>query len=106
MDINIFNQTSKKLPKQTQETLHINRKSGKKITLKQIKQIGEQMQKQGQEDNEFFKVTLIRVLSDRWYSYTSIEELQNTYDNYFEGKVKDTKKFDSFTQIQITQVFK
>lgn len=79
-------------------TTQIYKKGG--FTLKEVKDITEAINKKGKGTYQYFDTSLIRILNgDRWSTFTSEE----SYLNYYEGKVKDVTKFtNNVLQLHIT----
>ncbi len=72
----------------------------KTMTLTDVKNLTQAIKVRGENTFEFFDLSLIRILSgDRWATYNTMDD----YLNYYEGKVKDTSKFENnVIQMQIT----
>lgn len=86
---------------QTQTTVQFNKSKGT-LTKKDLKGILTAVQKQGKKKHDYFDVKLIRVLNgDKWITFYDYEAI----DEYYEGKVKDTSKFEDFSQVQVTLVY-
>jgi hypothetical protein len=92
-------------PKFTQKTLQISKRNQAKITLEEVMELAVGLEKIGEKQGEYVKM-LIRGLGPiRMHTLKGFDEDLKTlddYEEYFNNNVKDTVKFESFYQLQIT----
>jgi hypothetical protein len=76
-------------------------KSNNQIKLTDLNKILDSIRLIADRRNKIVVIPLIRVLNgDKWASFKSEEDLEN----YYEGKVKEVRKFTKFFQVQITTI--
>lgn len=86
---------------QTQYTTQINKAKGT-ISITELRGLVNKIKTKGVEKYGDFTMPLIKVLNgDKWVTFSTEE----AFDNYYEGKVKETEKFSEFLQLQITTIF-
>lgn len=69
------------------------------MTLDEVKTLIEKILERGKKKYEEFDITLIRLLNGaNWVSFTS----ENTYNDYYNGKVKEVDKFDNVFYVELT----
>lgn len=86
---------------ETQTTTQIYKEKGK-LHVKDIRKIVDKIKEAGRRKyGDGFKVPLIKVLNgEKWARF----DTEDKFNDYYEGKVANPDKFDSFFQIQITTV--
>ena len=72
------------------------------MNLKEVKELVRKVQDKGEEKYKNFDTTLIRVLNgDKWATFSS----EDSYLDYYRGKVESTEKFTDVFQLELTTVF-
>ncbi len=89
---------------ETQYTTQIYKEKSS-MTTKEVTALLDKIRLKGEEKyGNDFSVPLIRVLlGDKWVSFK--DPRHTDVDDYYEGKVADTDKFDHVFQMQITTIF-
>ena len=73
------------------------------MNLKEVKELVRKVQDKGEEKYKNFDTTLIRVLNGpyKWATFST----EDSYLDYYRGKVASTEKFTDVFQLELTTVF-
>jgi hypothetical protein len=92
-------------PTFTQKTLQISKRNQGKITLEEVMELAVGLEKIGEKQGEHVQMLIRGLGPDRMHTLKGFDEDLKTlddYEEYFNNNVKDTVKFESFYQLQIT----
>jgi hypothetical protein len=89
----------------TQTTLQMTRtKKEQQIDIKHIEHVLESIKRKAKKENFNVKVMIRGLNADKWNTLKGFDtELDvDEFEEYYKDKVKDTDKFEKFSQLQVT----
>jgi hypothetical protein len=93
-----------KVSKVKQTTVQLSRTDKKNLSIDDIAEIAKSIQTQADKKKEKIKMMIRGLNIDKWYTVKSFDSDLNAdeIDDYLDGQVHDTNKFNDFFQIHVT----
>jgi hypothetical protein len=84
----------KTIGKVKEQVYKITRNDGN-VTIKDIENTKKKWLESGRKKYEAMNINMIKVLSDRWMTFTN----EKDFNEFFENKVRDPSKFNEFDRV-------